>query len=178
MWEASLVCVSPATSLVLQSAAILVSRPDQVNYLGDTTGEYGLHHVIEQNTTLASIHLKGLIGWLVGFFFLSIVQGQSFVVSFFFVLNIVASLPSPLTNIIVYLLVFDTQYIFIFNHVSFFINKLFVCNVEFVVVMVKFSRGKAGGTDGFFAGLSTKGFWERARGLRVGGIFFFFFFFV
>ena len=42
--------------------------------------------------------------------------------------------------------------------------------------MVKFSRGKAGGTDGFFAGLSTKGFWERARGLRVGGIFFFFFF--
>lgn len=50
-------CLSPATSLVLQSAAILVSRPDQVNYLGDTTGEYGLHRVIEQNTTLASIHL-------------------------------------------------------------------------------------------------------------------------
>lgn len=50
-------CLSPATSLVLQSAAILVSRPDQVNYLGDTTGEYGLHHVIEQNTTFASIHL-------------------------------------------------------------------------------------------------------------------------
>lgn len=44
-------CLSPATSLVLQSAAILVSRPDQVNYLRDTTGEYGLHHVIEQNTT-------------------------------------------------------------------------------------------------------------------------------
>lgn len=50
-------CLSPATSLVLQSAAVLVSRPDQVNYLRDTTGEYGLHHVIEQNTTLASIHL-------------------------------------------------------------------------------------------------------------------------
>lgn len=55
--ETSLVCVSPATSLVLQSAAVLVSRPDQVNYLGDTTGEYGLHHVIEQNTTLASIYI-------------------------------------------------------------------------------------------------------------------------
>lgn len=50
-------CLSPATSLVLQSAAVLVSRPDQVNYLRDTTGEYGLHHVIEQNTTLTSIHL-------------------------------------------------------------------------------------------------------------------------
>lgn len=55
-------CLSPATSLVLQSAAILVSRPDQVNYLRDTTGEYGLHHVIEQNTTLASIHLCDRIG--------------------------------------------------------------------------------------------------------------------
>lgn len=67
-------CLSPATSLVLQSAAILVSRPDQVNYLGDTTGEYGLHHVIEQNTTLASIHLCDRVGsglLFFSFFFLS-----------------------------------------------------------------------------------------------------------
>lgn len=55
-------CLSPATSLVLQSAAVLVSRPDQVNYLRDTTGEYGLHHVIEQNITLASIYLCNRAG--------------------------------------------------------------------------------------------------------------------
>lgn len=84
-------CLSPATSLVLQSAAILVSRPDQVNYLGDTTGEYGLHHVIEQNTTFASIHLCETVGKLFAlvFFFLFCFLALFFLVCLFLFLHCV-----------------------------------------------------------------------------------------